>query len=365
MRKTSAWPLSQICVALIVYASLYPFDQWRDQGIWSWSFLTAPWPQYWLGFDVVANVLGYAPLGFFLTLSAMRMGWRSRVVTLTTLAAAVLSLTMEGLQSYLPARVPSLPDFLLNALGAWLGAVLASSLERLGLLRRWSQFRERWFVRDAYMALVLMAVWPAALLFPVAVPLGLGQVWERVEDALTSAFDATPFEDWIPLRAFELEPLLPGAELLCVMLGLLVPCLLGFGVIRQMSQRLLYVLAVLGMALGMSALSAALSYGPAHAWTWLDLPVVLGLVFGGVVALVFLPLSARTAWTFLLLAVLVQQSVLNQSPESAYFAQTLQTWEQGRFVRFHGLVQWLGWLWPYAVLMLALVRLSRERSAQT
>ena len=365
MRKTSAWPLSQICVALIVYASLYPFDQWRDQGIWSWSFLTAPWPKYWLGFDVVANVLGYAPLGFFLTLSAMRMGWRSRVVTLTTLAAAVLSLTMEGLQSYLPARVPSLPDFLLNALGAWLGAVLASSLELLGLLRRWSQFRERWFVRDAYMALVLMAVWPAALLFPVAVPLGLGQVWERVEDALTSAFDATPFEDWIPLRAFELEPLLPGAELLCVMLGLLVPCLLGFGVIRQTSQRLMYVLAVRGMALGVSALSAALSYGPVHAWTWLDLPVVLGLVFGCLIALVFLPLSARTAWTFLLLAVLVQQSVLNQSPESAYFAQTLQTWEQGRFVRFHGLVQWLGWLWPYAVLMLALVRLSRERSAQT
>jgi hypothetical protein len=249
-------------------------------------------------------------------------------------------------------------------LGAWLGAVLASSLEHLGLLRRWTQFRERWFVRDAYMALVLMAVWPAALLFPVAVPLGLGQVWERVEDALTSAFDATPFEDWIPLRAFELEPLLPGAELLCVMLGLLVPCLLGFGVIRQVGQRFLYVLLVLGMAMGASALSAALSYGPAHAWAWLNFPVMLGLVFGCLVALFFMPLSARASWTFLLLAVLVQQSVLNQSPESAYFAQTLQTWEQGRFVRFHGLVQWLGWLWPYAVLMLALVRLSRERNAQ-
>ena len=364
MRKTSAWPLSQICVALIVYASLYPFEHWRDQGIWTWSFLTAPWPKYWLGFDVVANVLGYAPLGFFLTLSAMRMGWRTRFITVSTLAAAALSFTMEGLQSYLPERVPSLADFLLNTLGAWLGAVLANSLEQLGLLRRWSQFRERWFVRDAYMALVLMAVWPAALLFPVAVPLGLGQVWERVEDTLTSAFEATPFEDWIPLRAFELEPLLPGAELLCVMLGLLVPCLLGFGVIRQVGQRFLYLVVVLGMALGMSALSAALSYGPVHAWTWLDFPVMLGLIFGCVVALIFLPLSARASWAFLLLAVLVQQSVLNQSPESAYFAQTLQTWEQGRFIRFHGLVQWLGWLWPYAVLMLALVRLSRERGTQ-
>jgi hypothetical protein len=209
-----------------------------------------------------------------------------------------------------------------------------------------------------------MAVWPVALLFPMAVPLGLGQVWERVEGALTTAFEATPFEDWIPLRAFELEPLLPGAELLCVMLGLLVPCLLGFGVIRQGGQRFVYLLAVLAMALGMSALSAALSYGPVHAWAWLNLPAMLGLVFGSVAALCFLPLSARAAWTFLLLAVLVQQSVLNQSPESAYFAQTLQTWEQGRFIRFHGLVQWLGWLWPYAVLMLALAHLSRERHSQ-
>jgi VanZ family protein len=106
-----------MCVALIVYASLYPFDHWRDQGIGSWSFMAAPWPKYWLGFDVVANVLGYAPLGFFLTLSAMRMGWRTHVVVLATLAAAVLSFTMEGLQSYLPSRVPSLPDFLLNTLG--------------------------------------------------------------------------------------------------------------------------------------------------------------------------------------------------------------------------------------------------------
>ena len=65
----------------------------------------------------------------------------------------------------------------------------------------------------------------------------------------------------------------------------------------------------------------------------------------------------------MLLALLIQQSVLNQAPESAYFAQTLQLWEQGRFIRFHGLVQWLGWLWPFAVLLLAFVRVSRERSA--
>lgn len=363
-RHTSAWPFSQLCVAVIVYASLYPFEHWRDQGIEPWSFLLAPWPKYWTGFDVASNVLGYAPLGFLFALSAMRMGWTGRVVTLTTLVCAALSLTMESLQSYLPARVPSLTDFLLNTSGAFLGAVLASALEYLGWIHRWSQFRARWFDHDAYMALVLMAVWPVALLFPVSVPLGLGQVWERVEDSLTSAFDATPFQDWIPLRSFELEPLLPGAELLSVMLGLLVPCLLGFGVIRQARQKMVYAIWVAVMALSMSGLSAALSYGPTHAWTWLDMPVLFGLLMGLIVAFLFVMAHPRMAWTFLLLALLLQQSILNQAPESAYFAQTLQTWEQGRFIRFHGLVQWLGWLWPYAVMALALVRLSRERSVQ-
>ncbi len=37
-----------------------------------------------------------------------------------------------------------------------------------------------------------------------------------------------------------------------------------------------------------------------------------------------------------------------QAPVDPYFAQSLQAWEQGRFIRFHGLAQWIGWLWPYA-----------------
>ena len=61
----------------------------------------------------------------------------------------------------------------------------------------------------------------------------------------------------------------------------------------------------------------------------------------------------------LLLASAVNLSLLNQAPTSAYFAQTLQTWEQGRFIRFHGLVQWLGWLWPYVTLVYVVLRFSR------
>ena len=34
-------------VALVVYASLYPFHSWRDQGVSPWDYLWAPWPRYW------------------------------------------------------------------------------------------------------------------------------------------------------------------------------------------------------------------------------------------------------------------------------------------------------------------------------
>ena len=97
-RTSAAWPLFCIYAVLIVYASLYPFDHWRFQGVMSWSFLTASWPRYWTGFDVLSNVLGYAPLGFLLALSLRRMRPRWPAVVVATLLAASLSLALESLQ---------------------------------------------------------------------------------------------------------------------------------------------------------------------------------------------------------------------------------------------------------------------------
>ena len=60
-----------------------------------------------------------------------------------------------------------------------------------------------------------------------------------------------------------------------------------------------------------------------------------------------------------LLALVVQLFVLNSAPANPYFAQTLQTWEQGRFIRFHGVVQWLGWLWPFVAVAYVMGRISK------
>jgi len=231
-------------------------------------------------------------------------------------------------------------------------------LERAGAIAQWSRVRARWFVRDARGALVLLALWPLALLFPASVPLGLGQVFERLEASLVDLLLDTPFLEWIPMRDVELQPLVPGAELVLVALGAVLPCLLGYMVMRSMARRVLLTAMVLATGVGVTALSAALSWGPVHAWAWMSPSVQLGLAAGLVLALLALPLPRRGCAALLLLALVIHLSLLNHAPESAYFTNTLRSWEQGRFIRFHGVAQWLGWLWPFVALSYVVVRLS-------
>jgi VanZ family protein len=360
MHKTAASPLALMYVVLIVYASLYPFTDWRDQDIVPWSFLTAPFPRYWTRFDVAVNIVGYLPLGSMLALSALRTGRGHQAFWVSVLVGSVLSLAMEMLQNYLPVRVPSREDWLLNTLGAGVGAGMTVILERLGAIDRWSRFRARWFVPHARGGLVLLATWPMALLFPAAVPFGLGQVFERIESDLAERLADTPFLDWMPVRDIELQPLVPSAELACVLLGLLIPCLLGFCVIRSQWRRVVFVPVCIGTGFLVTGLSAALSWGPVHAWAWLDLPTQLGIVGAVVLAILATFATWRVSAALALLALSVYLSVLNQAPESAYFTQTLQDWEQGQFIRFHGLAQWLGWLWPYATLLYVLAQIGRR-----
>ena len=360
MHKSTAWPLAALYAALVVYASLFPFVEWRDQGIASWEFLLAPTPRYWTGFDVTVNVLGYIPLGMLTALGALRSGWRLRSVVGVALGVSALSMSMEGLQSYLPSRVPSREDFLLNTLGAWSGVTLAVVLQKLGAIDHWNVWRARWFTSHYRGGVVLLCTWPVALLFPSSVPLGLGQVIGRLQGLLKSALEDSQFEVWLPVRDADLLPLAPSTELLCVALGLLIPCLLGFCVVHAPWRRAVVVVVTTVSGIVVSALSAALSWGPVHAWAWLDVPAQVGMFTGASLALLLALVSWRASAALALLSLGVYLSLLNQAPESPYFSQTLQLWEQGRFIRFNGLAQWLGWLWPYGASVYLLGQIGRR-----
>ena len=167
-QRTLARPMAWLFAGLVAYASLYPFTGWRTQDMEFLGFLWAPWPRYWTAFDVFSNLVGYVPLGFFIAVIVLRThGGRWRWFA-AVVFPSLLSLVLESLQVYLPRRVPSNVDWLLNSAGGLMGVLLAVLLHAIGWLDRWQRIRNNWFVPDAHGALILLALWPVALLYPAA-----------------------------------------------------------------------------------------------------------------------------------------------------------------------------------------------------
>lgn len=368
--KTSAWPLSLAYLALLVYASWFPFSEWRAAPQMLGSFLWSPWPKYWTRFDAVSNFLGYIPLGFLWGLSALRMGRGRTGLAWACLAVCVLPFLMEAGQQFLPQRIPSNMDFVLNALGGCFGVLCAWLLERMGMLTRWETFRRQWLGADVRGALVLLALWPVALLFPTTLVFGVGQVFYRINHAAESLRSLVP-----GMAAFWPEPdvltamavgqaLSPSAEAYCVFVGSLLPIFLGLGIMKTAAKRMWLVCVVWLLNFWVLSLSSALTYGPQNIWLWLDAKVAVVLSVAVLVSFGACFWDRRVLWVAVLLFLPAMLVLLNQAPPSSSFTQVLETWERGRFVRFHGLAQWIGWLWPYALIIWVVRALLRDHRSR-
>jgi VanZ family protein len=359
--RSALW-LSWLYVALVGYASLYPFVGWRDQGLDPWFFLWAPWSRYWTSFDVTANFLAYIPLGALLTL--LFAARRLRAVHIhhligATLLASCLSLGMEMLQSYLPTRVPSQLDWILNTGGSLFGALTVHMLDQQGWLHHWRALRERWLIRDSVGGLVLLLLWPMALLFPPALPFGLGDVLGHVFAALreltADTLWATQIETWL----VEPQPwaLTAGMECLVATFGMLLPCMLAFSVMQPSWRRAVVTLLLALVGLSATAVSSALSFGPLNVLAWASHAVLLGVLVAITLALLAAWLPLRATLVLGVGVSLLMLTLVNQLPNDPYITSNLNSWELSRYMRFHGLGQWLGWAWPFAVLFYLLVRL--------
>lgn len=363
---SSAWPLALVWLGLIIWASLHPFSGWRWPPHPDW---TAQFSRLWLPttpssrFDLIANFGGYLPLGLLLTLGWLRDGEsRRRAFWRGVLLASLLSYGMELSQTLLPMRAPSRIDWATNSAGATSGALLALALADLGWLSRWQRWRDAWFVPHGTLGLALLLSWPVALLFPPPLPFGLGQGFSLLADGLNDFLAHSAWADladWLPTPD-EHQRLSPASELIIMVLGGLAPCLVGYGMLRSFGQRM--VLLVLALAAGWTAttLSTALNFGPEHALAWITPPTrpALMLTAAGGALLALLPHRHLAAVG--LMALTCQIVLVHQASTDPYFALSLQGWEQGRFIRFHGLAQWLGWLWPYAALTFLLMRVTRR-----
>src|SRR5512146_2214047 len=83
-------------IALLIYASLFPFSGWTAPAK-PFGFLAPAWPHHWQRVDILINVLAYVPLGLLLA----RWWGKPSPIVLATLAGAALSFGVESLQQFL------------------------------------------------------------------------------------------------------------------------------------------------------------------------------------------------------------------------------------------------------------------------
>ena len=354
---SAAQPLALVYLGLVAYASLYPFSGWRWPGQLAWQqVFVLPFPPWRETADIVVNVVGYVPLGFLLFLVAVRRqispAWSALAALLW---AAALSYAMEVTQQFLPGRYPSALDWVTNAGGAALGAALGAGLNAGAGWARWQAARDRWFSHHSGGALTLLLTWPLGLLFPLPFPLGVGPAWGRIQDVLLESLLSGPgVPSW--LEAWADAATVPRtlgweAEVFGTALGLIAPCLLAFSITRAGWRRLALVPLLAAAGAFTTTLSTAVNFGPAHAWAWLTPSVPWALGAAVVVSALGVALPQRWAAAAGLTALSALMVLVAQAPADPFFSLSLQAWEQGRFIHFHGFSQWVGWAWPVVAMV--------------
>lgn len=353
--RSSAVPLTLLYSALIVYASLYPFDGWRLPRVPLMQFMTLPWPRWWTSFDLISNLLGYMPLGALCFVALVRSDWGARSAwTVACVYAGLLSLGMETLQNFLPQRVSSNVDLGLNLAGGALGAGIGLLAHARGGIERWQTVRDRWFARKSASGIALLVLWPLGLLFPLPLPLGVGQLISRVRGVVLEALHGSSAEAWAQQWLWS-DPaphsLAPAGDFLAMVVGLLGPCLVAFSVSLPGWRRVVLSLGALLLGMAATTLSTALNFAPQHAFAWATPEAGAALAVGTLLALAMTWLPRRAAAAIGLVVLMVLVVLVTQAPSDPYYALSLQSWEQGRFIRFHGAAQWVGWCWPYAAMV--------------
>jgi VanZ family protein len=340
-------------VLLLCYASLHPLTGWRDTGIDPLTFLGAPlWPRYYTVFDLTANVLVYMPLGA-LGIWAIYPRLRGPVAFfLVVLGGTLLSLLLETLQGYLPNRIPSELDWVLNTCGVAPGAAFGLSFVKVivgqGILH---DLRHRLFRpgKGTDAGLVLLAAWLLTQLDPATLLFGNGDLRKYFEAAPELLYPAVTF--------VRVEALVSAAQM--VVIALLVSLLVNEGG----PKRRVFLLILLVACVVRSVAFA--TFFEDDAFIWLTPGALFGLTFGAAAALGALSIArpGRVALCGVLL--MAATTLVNIAPDNPYLAHDLQVWRQGQFLNFNGFTHLVSVLWPFAALAYLLAGADRRRAAGT
>ncbi len=325
---------------VIVYASLQPLRGWRLPAEEVYGFVTAPWPHYITLRDVLVNVTAYIPLGFMLALG-LRLGMPpAAAVAAGLLLAVAVSIGMECVQMFLPARIASNVDIMANGAGALIGALAAPLFlpsQRLGArLGRW---RDRVFLPGALsdIGIVVAVLWVITHFNPLSQVFGTGN--------LRGTFD-------LPAYLFHTPNLLLSAEASVVFFNLLGIGLLLSTLLRQGSRRGLVIGIVILAALACKMLITAYLEKPMGAWAWMTPGAMLGFLLGATLLGGLLTLGHAARLALALLAILLALAAINLAPDNPYFSlpSQLTSGRTSHFLSFSAILQALSELWPWLAL---------------
>ena len=335
-----------VYLLLVVYASLYPFSGWRDHGLSPLEFLTQPWPRYVVAFDVVADVVAYAVFGALAVLAWHPRLRGGRALLAATAAGAALSVAMEALQTYLPARVPSNLDVLCNTAGTLLGALIGLALAPLSPgFRGW---RARLFLPGTLsdVGLALLVLWLFMQLNPAMLLFGGGDLRHLFAGTLG------------PARAPEF---FVAIEAVTAAANLAALALLASAVVAPQAPVRSLIVLLVAAALAVKTLAFTIILHAQDSFAWLTPGAVRGLALGLVVALlaVALPRVARMALAAVLL--MAAAVLVNLAPPNPYLTEIFRLWQQGHFLNFNGLTRLVATLWPFAAIGYLIVLAARRR----
>jgi len=347
-------------VAAVVYATLHPWSGWRTPGRWMFAFLSDPWPRWWTGFDVAANVAAYLPIGLLLTVwLARRLSLAmTPAAVLATLGGAALSLGLECLQALLPDRVPSRLDLLANSAGGAAGALLAASIGRRRIERWPRRLRDALpLAPHATPGLVLLLAWLLSHLNPQPMAFATGDLlaaWPGVPGGPAHPWLA----QWLLPHEFE-----PFAEAAGVSMTVLAIGLIGHELLRPgASSAARFIVAVpIVAAILIETVASVVWLGRPGALGWLNAGAQGGLL-AGIVALLMLGWVGRRARMWLAIAALAAATLLfNLAPPNAYYLSMRTSWSGGAWTNFHALLRAVATVWPFVAMAWCASRLRHAR----
>ncbi|RPH41946.1 MAG: hypothetical protein EHM87_18305 [Burkholderiales bacterium] len=344
--------LSLLFAAAVAFATLYPLADWRPRGGGAFDFLAGGLPRYWTWFDVLSNVLAYGVLALLLSIAwlARARPWVGFVVV--TVAGSLLSLSLEAAQSFLPARVPALLDWLANsagaAAGAWLGATLnraAQRSERVVL-----PVRDRWYEQGPPMGWVLLLLWLSAQLVPQRLMFATGHVEPAAQRLLVRLFgpeapDLSRAVDrlWGAQATAGYGVAVEAAAVLCALIAVGA---LAFSLVHGPRRRLLLVAGIATVAFGLRSLATQVVYGATAPLAWLTPGAQGGLVVGAVLLYGLETLGPRSRAALGATACVAGAVLVNVAPSDPYFDTMVAGLDAGQLSNVHGLLRAVSLVWP-------------------